>query len=71
MSKFVCLYVFKLISARSNFPMQSEKFIPSKGKNMMNKVLPLAQRKAQVLLLSLEFKHCRDIVFVLYFSNVT
>lgn len=37
----------------------------------MNEVLPLAQRKAQVLLLSLEFKLCRDIIFVLDSSDVT
>lgn len=37
----------------------------------MNKVLLLAQREAQVLLLSLEFKHCRDVVFGLDSSNIT
>lgn len=36
--------------------------IYSKVKNMTNKVLSFAQRKAQVLLLNLEFRYCRDTI---------
>lgn len=43
--------------------------IYSKLKNMTNKVLSLAQRKAQVLLLNLEFRYCRDTIIFWFFSH--
>lgn len=66
-SKFVCLNSLYVTSARRSFYLQLQKFIQSEEKKKM-KILPLAP---QVLLLSLEFKHCRSTVFVLDSSDIT